>query len=678
MKKWIVRNPDKKIVSELVHGSDMNMLCAEVLAARGVNDISSASQMLGTDKLSDPFLLKDMNEAARIINDAIEDFTPICIYGDYDCDGITSTVMLFSYLECMGANVSYYIPERSEGYGLNADAVRKLAAQGTELIITVDNGVSASDEAELIYELGLRLVITDHHQTGETLPRAEAVINPHRCDCQSPFKQLCGAGVVLKLIAALEGGDYEAALNEYGELAAIGTVADVVSLTGENRYIVKNGLCLLENSERPGIIALINQSRLKSPLTSTSVAFGLAPRINASGRFGSPTLAARLLLTDDPDEAEMLAQQLDSLNNERKESENEIIDSISKLASQNPDIVNERVIVMSGENWHHGVIGIVASRIMERFDKPCFIITIEGENARGSARSFGSFSVFRALDYCSELLTKYGGHLGAGGFSLKTCDIPEFERKLQQYAAENFSTMPIPDITAEKLIMPDEISLENISGLSLLEPFGEGNRQPVFAMLGAVVTEIVPLSNGMHTKLRLRYGSRNIEVLVFRRSPDSIFIKPGQKADIMASFEVKPFAGRKTISIIAKDFRQSGMQQKKYFAAKDTYEKLRRSEELPAAYYKHICPDRAELVPVYKQLAAGQHFSTDTLYMKMYSDSMNYCKLRICIDIFSELGLAEIDPFSQEIRIIKNAPKADLDSSLILKNLREKNKECTV
>ena len=306
MKKWIVNNPDPKTASELVRGSDLHPLCAEVLAARGISTVSEAAEMLGTENLSDPFLLKDMREAAEAINEAIEEFTPICIYGDYDCDGITSTVMLFSYLECMGANVSYYIPERCEGYGLSSAAVRTLAAQGTELIITVDNGVSAFDEAELIYELGMKLIITDHHQTGETLPRAEAVVNPHRSDCHSPFKQLCGAGVVLKLIAAMEGGDYDAALNEYGELAAIGTIADVVTLTGENRYIVKYGLYLLENSERPGINALINQSRLKSPLNSTSVAFGLAPRINASGRFGSPSYAARLLLTDDTDEAKKL------------------------------------------------------------------------------------------------------------------------------------------------------------------------------------------------------------------------------------------------------------------------------------------------------------------------------------------------------------------------------------
>ena len=400
MKKWLVRKPQKEFAEKILRESEVTPLCADILAARGFTSAEDAAKQLNSDGLSDPFLLKDMREAADVINDAVENFESICIYGDYDCDGITSTVILFSYLECMGANVTYYIPERSEGYGLNADAVRELAKRGVNLIITVDNGISAIEESKLIYELGMRLVVTDHHQPGDELPQAEAVVDPHRKDCPSTFKYLCGAGVALKLVAALENGDYEIALNEYGEFAAMGTVADVVSLTGENRYIVSNGLRLLENSERPGVNALIKKSGLKFPLTSTSLAFGLAPRINASGRFGSPSLAARLFITDDETEALMLTDELERLNSERKKAETDIISEIEQQIANNPAILYERVIILNGENWHHGVIGIVASRIMERFDKPCFIITQEGEMSRGSARSFGNFSVFKALDYC--------------------------------------------------------------------------------------------------------------------------------------------------------------------------------------------------------------------------------------------------------------------------------------
>lgn len=677
MKKWIVRKPEKEYSERIAAESGVTGLCADVLASRGYKNASEAAEQLNADRLSDPFLLKDMTEAAEIINRAIEDFESICIYGDYDCDGITSTVMLFSYLECMGANVMYYIPERPEGYGLNCEAVKKIAEQGVNLIITVDNGISATDEAELIYQLGMKLIVTDHHQPGEKLPRAEAIVNPHRKDCPSPFKALCGAGVVLKLIAALENGDYDAALNEYGELAAIGTVADVVSLNGENRFIVSRGLQLIVNSERSGINALVKKSGLKAPVTSTSLAFGIAPRINAAGRFGSPSLAARLLLTDDDDEAEMLSTELDRLNNERKKAETEIISSINEKINDEPEIMYNRVTVVSGKNWHHGVIGIVASRILEKFDKPCFIITEEGETSRGSARSFGDFSVFKALEYCSDLLIKYGGHMGAGGFSIKTAKIGEFNKRIQEFAQKNFRVMPVPEIIAEKLILPDEMNIKNIEGLQILEPFGEGNRQPVFAMCGAVIEEIVPLSKGLHTKLKLSYGGAFMEALLFRHAPEDVFLKKGDRADFMVTLEAQLFAGRKSICIIVKDYRKSGIEQKKYFAARDAYEKYKRKEELPEAYYSHICPDRQELVSVYKTIAGGR-FCTDTLYMSAASQNMNYCKLRLCVDIFSELKLINTDTFSQEINVIKNAPKADLDDSEILQDLRNKSTHKTV
>ena len=672
MKKWLVRKPQKEFAEKILRESEVTPLCADILAARGFTSAEDAAKQLNSNGLSDPFLLKDMREAADVINDAVENFESICIYGDYDCDGITSTVILFSYLECMGANVTYYIPERSEGYGLNADAVRELAKRGVNLIITVDNGISAIEESKLIYELGMRLVVTDHHQPGDELPQAEAVVDPHRKDCPSTFKYLCGAGVALKLVAALENGDYETALNEYGEFAAMGTVADVVSLTGENRYIVSNGLRLLENSERPGVNALIKKSGLKFPLTSASLAFGLAPRINASGRFGSPSLAARLFITDDETEALMLTDELERLNNERKKAETDIISEIEQQIANNPAILYERVIILNGENWHHGVIGIVASRIMERFDKPCFIITQEGEMSRGSARSFGNFSVFKALDYCSDILSKFGGHLGAGGFSVETGRIDEFKKRIQQFALENFEIMPVPDITAEKQILPNEITLENVDGLKILEPFGEGNRQPVFAVCGAVVEEIIPLSKGVHTKLKLRYGGAFLDALLFRCSPDELFIAKGDRADFMVTMEVQQFAGRKSICIIVKDYRKSGIEQKKYFAAKTTYEKYKRNEALPDIYYGRMCPDRNELIPIYKKLASGT-FSTDTLYMSVASDSMNYCKLRICLDVFTELGLARLDPFSQEISAVKNAPKANLDDSAILSDLHSRS-----
>lgn len=669
MKKWIVRKPNKEYSAVLMRETNISSLCADVLSARGFESSADAARKFFIDELFDPFLLKDMREAADIINEAIENGDRICIYGDYDCDGITSTVILYSYLECMGADVIYRLPERNEGYGLNADVVKEISENGVKLIVTVDNGISAIEEAKLIYSLGMKLVVTDHHQPGEILPQAEAVVDSHRKDCPSVFKNLCGAGVVLKLIAAMEGGDYSIALNEYCELAAIGTVADIVELSGENRFIVSRGLELLENSERPGINALLKISRVKTPLTSSSIAFGIAPRINASGRFGSPALAARLLLTEDENEAEMLALQLDELNESRKKTENDIIESISAYINENPRVINERVMILSGKDWHHGVIGIVAARMVEKFDKPCFVITIEGGQARGSARAFGNFSVYKALDYCKSVLTRYGGHMGAGGFSLNTCDVAEFEGLLLEYAKENFESMPVPEIVAEKIILPQEITIENVEDLKILQPFGEGNSQPVFAAIGAEILQILPLSNGIHTKLKLKYGEKIISALLFRHSPDELMLKQGDKADFMFTLETQVYNGNKNISIIIKDFRRSGIKQNGFFAAKDTYEKVKRQEALPEAYYKKICPDRQELVAVYKKLVLAK-YSMETLYMSLMSESMNYCKLRLCADIFEELGLAEINCFSQEISAVKNPPKKNLDDSLILQNLK--------
>lgn len=670
MKKWIIRKPDAQISKKLASECEISPLCADVLTARGAVSAADTVREFGTQTLSDPFLLKDMKEASEIINDAVENFIPICIYGDYDCDGICSTVMLFSYLECMGANVTYIIPERDDGYGLSEAAVRKMHERGAQLIITVDNGISANAEAELIYELGMKLIITDHHQPGETLPRAEAIVNPHRKDCVSPFKHLCGAGVVLKLLAAAEGGVYDAVLCEYGELAALATVADVVPLIGENRAIVSYGLKLMENSEHKGINALRTKSGVRLPITSTSAAFGLVPRINASGRFGSPSAAARLLLTDNEDEAELLAEKLDRLNTLRKEEENKISADIEAKFIKEPELVLRRVPVLSGAGWHHGIIGIVASRMLERFDKPFFIITEEGEISRGSARSFGSFSVFKALEYCSDVLIKYGGHTGAGGFSIKTSDIPEFSRLIEQYAAENFDSMPIPEITADKLISPSELTLKNVNGLKVLEPFGEGAGQPIFALGGAEISKIVPVSNGIHTRLHLNCSGKSLTAMLFRTPPNMFSAKPGDKIDIMFTVQTQFYMGCENISIIIKDYRKTGFSQKKYFLARLAYEKYRRSEPLPQAYYESMCPDRAELVAVYKKLFEKE-CSADDLFIS-FNSYLNYCKIRLCTDIFSELNLVSTDPFSGRISLVKNAPKADLENSTILSDLKQK------
>lgn len=672
MKKWQIASPDKNKAAALSRNGSISMLCAEVLTSRGIDSLEEAAGLLNCDGLSDPFMLQDMQIAADVINEAVENGVPICIYGDYDCDGVMATVILYSYLLELGADVSFYIPEREEGYGMNENAVRRLKEEGTELIVTVDNGITAIKEAELIYELGMRFVVTDHHQTLDELPRAEAVVDPHRSDCPSPYKKYCGAGIALMLVAALEDGDYTIAMEAFSELAAIATVADVVELSGENRFLVQRGLMYLANTERPGLIALMEKSGiLGKKLTSSSLAFSIAPRINAAGRFGSPYQAVSLLIADDSDEAERLAEELEKCNRERKQEEEKILNEIRMQIEKQPSVLCERVLIFAGNDWHHGVIGIVAARLLERFGKPVFMITIEENGARGSARSFGEFSVFECLNACRDHLTKYGGHPGAGGFSMEKESIPDFIRAAVKYSAENFPQMPVLTEKADKLLMPDDLTVENIGGLSVLEPVGAGNPAPVFAICHAVLKELVPLSGGVHTKMKLIYGTMAIEALLFRTSPENVNLKCEEMCDLLVSAGLNTFSGRTSISLIVQDYRRSGVKQVKYFSAADAYEKFVRGEELSKAYYAAITPEREELVALYKIIpsdAAG----IDSLFVRMQTMGMNYCKLRISLDIFSELGLVETDAYNAAVRKLPVSESVNLEDSALLCELRKK------
>lgn len=672
MRKWEIGRPDPKIARDISVNGSVSMLCGEVLASRGIPDIEAAANLLICDGLSDPFSIMDMKCAVNTINEAIDGDLSICIYGDYDCDGIMATVILYSYFLEQGINVSCYIPERDEGYGLNEAAIRRIHESGAELIITVDNGITALKEAELIYELGMKLVITDHHQPLEELPRAEAVVDPHRSDCPSSYKKYCGAALALILVAALDGGDYTIAMEQFGELAAIATVADVVELSSENRFIVQRGIYYLGNTERTGLLALMEQSGVSGKkLTSTTLAFSLAPRINAAGRFGSPMQAVKLLMAESEEEAAKLARELEECNRARKEEERKILEAVREQISRAPSLAVQRVLVFAGKNWHHGVIGIVAARLQERFGKPVFMITIEDDCARGSARAFGDFSVFACLDSAREHLTRYGGHPGAGGFSLMKESVPAFTAAVQRFAGENFPEMPVLTERAEKLLMPSDLTLENVGGLSALEPFGAGNSEPVFAMCRAIVKELVPLSGGAHTKLRLIYGGMAIETLLFRVAPEDVRLSPEDVCDLLVNIGINSFGGRKSLSIIVRDYRRSGVKQAKYFAAVSAYEKYVRGEELPSAYYKAIAPSRDEMAAVYKCLPVTE-FDIDALFMRMQAVEMNYCKLRIALDVFAELGLIETDIYGGKVRRIPASGRVNLEDSAILREVREK------
>ncbi|MGN0667028.1 MAG: single-stranded-DNA-specific exonuclease RecJ [Huintestinicola sp.] len=674
MKKWIIGTPDENAVRELCTKGGLSSLTAAALVSAGIDTYDKAAEFFGrqnsddesdqTMGFSSPYLIRDMERACELISGAVDDGTLICVYGDYDCDGVTSTAVLCSYLMNIGGNVTYYINDRSEGYGMNCDAVNRLAAQGVGMIVTVDNGISAVREAELCRELGITLVITDHHQPPEILPDADAVVDPHRADCPSPFKDYCGCGLVLKLISAMEAGstgDMQFAVEQYSDLAAIATVADIVPLKGENRDIVRHGLHYLENTENFGLQALIKAAAIKPPYTSSSAAFSLSPRINAAGRIGSASDALALLLEEDPDSAEKRAQRICELNESRKKYENAVVAEIAAQIKADPSLLDKRVLVFAGKGWHHGVIGIAAARCMERFDRPVFLMSEDEGEYRGSARSPDGFSIFKALSSCSEHLSKFGGHSCAGGFSIPIENLPAFDKGLQDYAAAltKDGISFAPKLTAVKAISPDELTVENVKGLDLLEPFGEGNQRPVFLLAGAVISDIIPLSAGAHTKLILTSEGKQITALMFSQKTAEFPYRKGDSVNVLISPEINTFRGNSSVNVRVVDISKAGINISRCISAEDAYRSFRRGEEIDIRLIPRMIPDRNDLAAVYRAVG-NETLSPCSVYSRISTvQDINYCKVLICLDIFEESGLMEYDRCAGKVHIIAGAPKAD-------------------
>ncbi len=671
MDRWTVGKPDEALAKEIEKQCDLSPLCIKVLLSRGCKGLDDIAAFFEDRPLEDPFMLKDMQTAVDTINKAIDSFLPICVYGDYDCDGVTATAVLYNYLENCGANVTYYIPERSEGYGMNLDAVRRIAQSGVKLIITVDNGISAVEEADLIEQLGMQLVVTDHHKPPEVLPKAVAIVDPHRADCPSSFKDIAGVGVALKLCAALDGGDYDAVLEQYGDLVAIGTVADVVPLKGENKTIVNAGMRLLKNTENQGLIELMELSGVggekAQDMTCTDIAFRLAPRINAAGRFGSPKSAVALLLAED-EEAQLKAEELNDLNSSRKASEQEIIAQIKEAIDKDASLLSDKVLVIDGKGWHHGVVGIVASKIMEAYGKPCVLISIDDDGmARGSARSMHGFNIFKCFTYCESLLEKYGGHECAGGLSIKEENIKAFRQMVREYA-DKAETMPYTELNADKLLTREDLTCGQVQSLEKLEPFGESNPEPLFAMVGAKVQKIVPLSQGKHTKLEVSYDSTVQDILLFGKSPDKLGLRQSDRVDIMVRAGINEFNGKKSVSLKAEDIRLSGIKQQKAFAAMRCYDDIVCGKTVEPKLASLIMPERKELLAVYK--AIGNGTSIDMLMQRMYLEyNINFGKTRACADIFCEAGIAKLSDGCRYIETVKMQGKADLSATNTMQRL---------
>ena len=517
-------------------------LLAGILAARGITDPTEALTLLaGEEELSDPLLLKDMDKACARILQAIDHEETIVVFGDYDVDGVTATALLYQHLKGMGANVKCMLPSREgDGYGLSKNAIQSIHEKGYPLIVTVDNGIAALDEADFAAELGVDLIITDHHLPHERLPRAVAVVDPRREDDTSPFKGLCGAGVAFKLCAALDGCPPEEMLEYCGDLAAVGTVADVMPLTGENRTLVKAGLRQLQQTDRPGFVALLDEVGLTGKtVTAENVSYAIAPRINAAGRMDSAVTALQLVLCEDEDRAAELAHRLTEINAARQETEQEIVKAAQELLDAEPGILEDRVILLWGRDWHPGVIGIVASRLVEKTGRPVIVVSVdEHGEGKGSGRSVQGFNLHACIASCTDLLLRFGGHAMAAGLSVREENLPQLRRRLNEWAARECPVLHAPPLECDLSIRLDRVTVESVAALEKLAPYGAENPTPVFLLEKAVVEGIYPVSEGKHSRVRLRQGSTSLYAVWFGVKPEQVPYATGDMVDAALNLSV--------------------------------------------------------------------------------------------------------------------------------------------
>ncbi len=563
-KTWVYRNEeyDKNAVIETAEKLSVSPVLLTLLYNRGIyNPEDMRTFMSKSLKLvHDPLGLPDMDKAAERIYKAVTNNEKIYIYGDYDVDGITSTAIIYKYLLSHGADVSYYIPDRvEEGYGMNILAINKISKTGCKLIITVDCGVTSVGEIELAKAQGMDVVVTDHHTCKEKLPAATAVVNAKRHDSQYPFTELAGAGVALKTVLALSAHFGESAKDvfyKYVMFAAIGTVADVVPLVDENRTIVDRGVSELTMTDSKGIKSLLRAAGVKE-VTSGSIAFAIAPRINAAGRVDNASVAVELLLCEDKNRADELADILNVDNNHRRAEEKRIYDEAVALAEKDPDIKNKKVIVLAGEAWHHGVIGIVASRICEKYYKPTVILSHENGIAKGSCRSIDGFNMFDALTECDDLLDKFGGHALAAGLALKTENIEAFAEKINKYGKDVLGdTNPVPEIRIDCRVSPSTLTIDKIKMLSSMEPFGQGNEEPVFSIGSAkILTSMQIGEEKNHLRLQIQKGESVLSCIAFRMGEYINELSPGSIIDVAFTPEINTYNGRRSVQLRVRDIK---------------------------------------------------------------------------------------------------------------------------
>ena len=671
---WNVSQPKQEAVNSLA-AAGYAPLTAMVLSARNIDTPHQAQSYLSCDgPLPDPLLMKDMLPAVQRLRMALEKREKIAVFGDYDVDGITATCLLTDFLRSQEGLVIPYIPGRlEEGYGLNAIAIRQLHQAGVKLIVTVDCGITAIEEARLCRKLGIDLIITDHHECKEYLPNAVAVVDPHRPDGGYPHKHLSGVGVAFKLAAALCGSQNQV-LNDYADMVCLGTVADVMPLQGENRTFVSRGLQALRHTRRPGLAALMNQCGCDPlSLTASSVGYILAPRINAAGRMGQIDLAVELFLTHDPERAKTLAAGLCDLNRQRQTVEAQIYAQAVEMlpADEAPE-----AIVLAEESWHQGVVGIVASRIAEEYCCPTFLICLDGDHGKASSRSYGGFNLFSSLTSLQKLLESYGGHELAAGFTIHRDRIGDFRREICRLARQYYSAdLPRTQLDCDCAIPAELLTVSNIDSLSALEPCGSGCPRPVLVMEKLTVERTSQVGGGKHMRLQLRSGRQVFSAIYFSATPESASICEGDLVDVAFHPQVNEFRGVRSVQMNLVDIRPSCRAECGWDASSHA---ALREDRLDRECALRLLPDRQVLSTVWRYITRfGQpELREDPLCLcrkiVRWSDQpLTVGQLLTCLDIFADVELIELHRLTKymTVRLLDDRQKRDLNESQTMRRL---------
>ncbi len=689
-REWQISEIDDALCEKVAKECNLLPLTAKILINRGLLEKEEIETFLNKDSIPmyDPFLLKDMDKAVERILQAIDKKQRVCIYGDYDVDGVTSTVMLYLYLTSCGVECEYFIPERiSEGYGLSQPVIDKMKGR-VDLIITVDTGVTAVAEAEYAKSIGIDMIITDHHSCRETLPDAVAIVNPHREDSEYPFRNLAGVGVVFKLLCALEGST-ERILELYSDIIAVGTVADVMPIIGENRRIIGIGLQKLAETDNLGLLALMRRAGIVKygkkvkKITSATVGYVLAPRINAAGRIAFASRAVELLLTEDPNEADVIAEELCEINKLRQATEQKIYEQAVELIEQSHK--EDRFLVLAYDDWHQGVIGVVASKLAERYSRPCILFSLDGDTAKGSGRSIKGFSLMDALSACGGLLVEYGGHELAAGLSIERSKIDEFRQKINEYAE--------PLLDSGNCAVPLEIECEakfsdltekGVDEILRLEPFGLSNPQPVFVMRDVTLHDIIPLSQGKHVRFRIsgteKGKSHSLNAVYFGMQFDSFDYCDGDICDVVFTVDMNEYMGSRAPQLFVKEIKLSRDEQNNVALCNSHFEMLVAGDNYEGA--ENDIPDLSDFRNIFRYVRResgheGRCISLTSAVRILERDfdiSVTPCKFRIILEVLREQNLLSLTyregGNTAFLKMIPSSGKINIDESPLLRAIR--------